>query len=209
MATLVVLFAGLLAGATAVSARASVDNGAAMSGNMEQDTTDEERVDVFVRFRSGESEIDSTFMDNSAQLAKIRSVFKKVNDDPFTLVNYIIFAGTASPEGSAEINTRLSRERLESLEKLVRKDLDIAEGDIKRQDMYIPWGMVDSLLETSDIEGKEEARKIISEKSEIVDNPGGGTVDSRILKLKGLNGGRTWKEMNVRNEVIGRVLSEP
>lgn len=160
--------------------------------------TEEERVDVFVRFRAGESRIDSTFMDNAAQLARIRSVFKRVHDDPFTIVHYVVFAGTASPEGSAEINSRLSHERLISLERLVRKDLDIGDGYVRRQDMYIPWRMVDSLLEASGIVGKEEARRVIAGKAETVANPGGGTIDSRILRLKEIDGGRTWRQMNDR-----------
>ncbi len=84
---------------------------------------------------------------------------------------------------------------MESLEKLVRSNVEIPDSVITYNDSYIPWEYLSSLVNASDISHKDEILKIINEEAKIVDYIGDRSIDNRILKLQKLDGGKVWQEM--------------
>lgn len=109
----------------------------------------------------------------------------------------ISFCGAASPEGSDQLNRKLARGRLSALEKFIRSEVDIPDSLITRNDSYIPWDYLKSQIEDSGLIHKDEVIAILEEESLLVDYHHPDThIDNRIVKLKRLDNGKVWQQMN-------------
>ncbi len=155
----------------------------------------ERRSEVFVTFRVNSTQIDPNFKDNASRISELFSFLQQLQADSTTNIVSISFCGAASPEGSYEWNRQLANGRLKALEKLVRSKVEIPDSIISYDDNYIPWEHLVRQISEAEISHKQEILSIIGEKSQIVNYYTGRSIDSRILKLMKLNGGRTWKEM--------------
>lgn len=158
----------------------------------------ESRSEIFVDFRVNSTQIDSTYANNAERLQEITAVLQGILNDTTVDVLQLSFCGTASPEGSYQLNKRLAQGRLEALEKMVRSKVAVPDSIITRNSEYIPWNYLASMVKESDISHKTEILAILNGESEIVDYHSGQHIDSRILKLKELDNGRVWQEMNNR-----------
>jgi hypothetical protein len=99
----------------------------------------ENRTEFCVDFRANVTSIDSSYVNNAERLSDIASFLQKVKQDStLSLVN-VSFYGVASPEGSYQWNHKLARARLESLEKVVRNEIEIPDSIVVRDDSYISW----------------------------------------------------------------------
>lgn len=87
---------------------------------------------------------------------------------------------------------------MEALEKIVRSKVAVPDSIITRDSEYIPWNYLATMVDESDISHKEEILAILKGELEIVDYHGGQHIDSRILKLRDLDDGKVWQEMNRR-----------
>ncbi len=151
--------------------------------------------EILVDFRVNSTRIDSGYRDNADRISELVNFLRQVRSDSTINIVNISFCGAASPEGSYELNRRLAKGRMESLEKLVRSKVEIPDSIVSHDDSYIPWEYLVSQISESEIPHRQEILAIIGGKSEIVDYHGGGSVDSRILKLQELDGGKVWKGM--------------
>jgi len=158
----------------------------------------ENRSEVFVDFRVNSTQIESGYKDNATRISELINFLRQVQADSTINIVNISFCGAASPEGSYELNRMLAKGRMESLEKLVRSRVEIPDSVVTHNDSYIPWEYFSSLVETSDISYKDEILNIINEEARIVDYIGDRSIDNRVLRLKALDGGKVWKELNRR-----------
>lgn len=158
----------------------------------------ENRSEVFVDFRVNSTQIESGYKDNATRISELINFLRQVQADSTINIVNISFCGAASPEGSYELNRMLAKGRMESLEKLVRSRVEIPDSVVIHNDSYIPWEYFSSLVETSDISHKDEILNIINEEARIVDYIGDRSIDNRVLRLKALDGGKVWKELNRR-----------
>lgn len=158
----------------------------------------ESRSEIFVDFRVNSTQIDSTYGNNAERLQEITAVLQGILNDTTVNVLQLSFCGTASPEGSYQFNKKLAQGRMEALEKMVRSKVAVPDSIITRDSEYIPWNYLATMVEDSDISHKEEILGILNSESEIVDYHSGQHIDSRILKLKDLDNGKVWQEMNRR-----------
>ncbi len=110
----------------------------------------------------------------------------------------VSFCGVASPEGSYQLNRRLARGRLEALERMVRGKVDISDSIVTRDDNYIPWKQLSSMMLEDDCPYAEEVGMILARQPELVDYRHGQQIDRRILLLQQLDGGRVWQELHHR-----------
>lgn len=156
----------------------------------------ENRSEIFVDFRVNSTQIDPAYGNNAERLQEITTVLEDILNDTTMEVLQLSFCGTASPEGSYQLNKRLAQGRLEALEKMVRSKVAVPDSIITRDNEYIPWNYLATMVEESDISHKEEILDILKGESEIVDYHSGQHIDSRILKLKELDNGKAWQEMN-------------
>ena len=157
----------------------------------------EYRTEIRIDFRVNSMTIDSAYSDNATRLREIITTLRNIRQDSTINIVEVSFCGAASPEGSYQLNQKLARGRLSSLERLVRQQVDIPDSIITRNDGYIPWNYLKSQIENSDLQGREKAIAIIEEEARLVDYHHAGThIDNRIVKLKQLDGGKVWQQMN-------------
>lgn len=155
----------------------------------------ENRSEVFIDFRVNSTQIESGYKDNATRISELINFLRQVQTDSTINIVNISFCGAASPEGSYELNRMLAKGRMESLEKLVRSKVEIPDSLITYDDSYIPWEYLITQVSDSNVSHKNEILSILNGKSEIVNYHSGRTIDSRILELQKLDGGRVWKDM--------------
>ena len=159
----------------------------------------ESRTEIYVDFRANRSAIDPLYSDNAARMQEIVSFLRNIRRDSTINITEVSFCGAASPEGSDQLNRRLARGRLTSLEKFVRKKVDIPDSIITRDDSHIPWGYLKAQIEKSDLQRKKEVIAILEEEARLVDYHHPNThIDNRVVKLKRLDGGKVWRQINSR-----------
>lgn len=155
------------------------------------------RTEIFVDFRVNSTVIDSAYSDNAVRMQEIVDFLRNIRQDSTVNIIEVSFCGAASPEGSDQLNRGLARGRLTALENLVRKEVDIPDSLITRNDSYIPWDYLKTQIEGSDVTRKDEVIAILNEKSSMVDYHYPNLhIDSRIVKLKKLDNGKVWQQIN-------------
>ena len=157
----------------------------------------ESRTEICVDFRVNSTVIDSAYSDNAARMQEIIEFLRNIRQDSTINIVEISFCGAASPEGSDQLNRRLARGRLTALERLVRKEVDIPDSLITRNDSYIPWDYLKSQIEDSELAHKNEIIAILNEEARLVDYHHPNThIDNRVVKLKQLDNGKVWQQIN-------------
>ena len=155
------------------------------------------RTEFLVDFRVNSTVIDSTYSDNAVRMQEIIDFLHKICRDSTINIVEVSFCGAASPEGSDQLNRRLARGRLTALENLVRKEVDIPDSLITRNDSYIPWNYLKKQIEDSDIIRTDEVIAILNENSLLVDYHYPNLhIDSRVVKLQKLDNGKVWQQIN-------------
>ena len=154
------------------------------------------RTEFSVNFRLGSATVEPDFADNARQISNITDFLEGVNRDESVEISNISFCGTTSLEGSYQLNRKLARNRLDALERIVRSKVEISENLITRDDYYIPWDDLRSWVDDSDLQQKEAIIDIIDGSHKMVLYAGGATIDERVLKLKSLDNGRVWQQLN-------------
>lgn len=157
----------------------------------------ERRTEISVDFRVNSITIDSAYSDNAARMREIVTFLQNVRQDSTTNIVGVSFCGAASPDGSSQLNSKLARGRLSALERLVRQQVDIPDSLITRDDSYIPWDYLRSQIENSDLQGKDAVIAILGDGARPEDCPHTEAhTDDRVARLKRLDGGKVWQQMN-------------
>lgn len=155
------------------------------------------RTEILVDFRVNSTVIDSTYSDNAVRMQEIIDFLHNIRRDSTINIVEVSFCGAASPEGSDQLNRRLARGRLTALENLVRKEVDIPDSLITRNDSYIPWNYLKKQIEDSDIIRTDEVIAILNESFLLVDYHYPNLhIDSRVVKLQKLDNGKVWQQIN-------------
>lgn len=152
--------------------------------------------EIYIDFRVNSTSIDSTYSDNTANLRQIQDFIQNIKQDStLSLVN-VSFCGAASPEGSYQLNRRLARGRLETLENVVRSQIEIPDNIITYDDSYISWDFLREQVEANHVTHKQEVLDIIDQEPHLVDYPGDRHIDHRIVALQKLDGGKVWRQLH-------------
>lgn len=149
----------------------------------------------YVNFRVGKSVIPEQYRGNETQLARMSSYLDSINRMGLD-VEEVVFYGTASPEGSFEINKKLSKNRQLAFEKLVREQVDLSNTKIKYEDQYIPWDSLAILVEDSDIDHKNEILDVLMSGPRLENYGVSRHIDGRVLDLKKIDSGKVWQTLN-------------
>lgn len=156
----------------------------------------EYRSEIMIDFRVNDTYIDPEYSDNDLQIKKIHTLLAALRADSSVTISSVMFCGAASPEGSYKWNSYLAGARLAALEQLIRREVDIPDSLISRDNSYIPWDYLKNQVSQSDYDFKNEVISIIDHKPELVrDSSTGKLVDRRILQLKNLDNQRVWNEL--------------
>lgn len=155
----------------------------------------EDRKEVCIGFRIGSSYLEEAFQNNSEQLAEIVGFLENLqNDESLELVE-VSFCGSASPDGSVNINKKLSRERRDALANYIRERVELPDSIISYNESVFAWERLASLVAQSEMPYKEEAVDVILNVPEYTYNEFGALVDSKKKHLMELQYGRTWNYM--------------
>lgn len=153
--------------------------------------------EICIDFRVNSTSVDTSFSDNASRMQEIINVLSDIRKDTTVSIVEVSFCGAASPEGSDQLNRKLASRRLASLENIIRREVDIPDSIITRNDSYIPWDYLKSQIEHSSLSHKEEVLAILDEESLLVDYHCSGLhIDNRIVKLKQIDNGNVWRQMN-------------
>ena len=163
----------------------------------------ENRTEFTIEFRVARYTIDPNFRNNARELSELDTYIKRINANPAYEVTGITIYGTASPEGSYELNKRLANGRAQAVEDYLTKRMNIADSLITRVDEYIPWDKLTIMVETSTLPQKDEVLAVIAEQPERVPYRGNSTIDHRVLKLQKIDNGRVWSILN--KDYFGRL----
>lgn len=151
--------------------------------------------EVCVDFRVGSMTLDSNYASNSERIAEIISFIQHIQQDSTLVLTEISFCGASSPEGSGQVNARLSKGRMQAIEKMVRQRVDVPDSLVTRNDHYIPWHSLAAMVEQSSLESRDEVLAILKEQGSQNDKM---QTDPRVEKLKALQNGTVWRKLNDR-----------
>ncbi len=157
----------------------------------------EYRTEIEVDFGINSTKISPAFSHNKSRIADIYRLLGLVNSDSLGVVKSVWFCGTASPEGSVALNQRLAKGRMQSLENLIRSEIEIPDSLIERDSEYIPWSRLAIMVDSTDIEHKSEILDIMRSSE--------ATDDERVIQLKQLDGGKVWRTL--LRDYFGKVRS--
>ncbi len=154
---------------------------------------EEQRTEIKIDFRVNTAHIDPGFANNATRLDEIVEYLNLLDSDSTRTVTSVSFCGTASPEGSYELNRSLAGARLAELERLIRGRVQIPDSIVSRDDSYIPWNFLREQIAQSDLARKDTILKILAEDAVLAEDPDNGKLaDRRIIQLKRLDNRRTW-----------------
>lgn len=156
----------------------------------------ENRTEIRVDFRVNSASIDRAYGKNTERLSEISSFLQRIEQDSTLTIVEVSFCGSASPEGSYQLNHKLARARLETLEDIVRREVELPDSIITRDDSYISWEYLKEKVVESDMPQKQAVLDIIAQEPQLVDYPGGRHIDHRIVKLQKLDGGKVWRQLH-------------
>ena len=154
------------------------------------------RAEICIHFRVNSTTIDSAYLDNAARMREIITTLRNIRQDSTINIVEVSFCGAASPEGSRQLNRKLARGRLSSLERFVRQQIDIPDSLVTRDDKYIPWDYLKSQIENSELQGREKVIAILEEDTLLMGRHKDTHTDNCIVRLKQLDGGKIWQQMN-------------
>lgn len=147
------------------------------------------------------ADVDTTFMDNALRLDGLRDYLRRIAGDESLTLDSVKFTGTASPDGYYEYNNWLSENRLENLKKILREEINVPDSIIYRNDAYITWKMFRDAVAESDLPSRDTVLAILDMEPEIVPwyklqrTRKRMNTDSRMLKIRALDGGRVYESL--------------
>jgi hypothetical protein len=147
------------------------------------------REEMHVRYVVAKAKLERNYMNNAPVLDRIVEWAEEIQKDTMVNILSVEFCGAVSPEGSVQFNHWLSLARLNTLEKYVRKRVNIPEELIVRSDHYIAWDELKTMVLESDLPNKDEIMEVLNSENTST----GNNLDSRIAALKALDGGKTWR----------------
>ncbi len=145
-----------------------------------------------VYFRQAHRWLDPKFRKNQDLLDRMVRTLEEAYTDS-TLVHIDIQAW-ASPEGTLKHNTSLSIGRAQALTDYILKHTSIPDSIISQYPGKVGWGLLQQMLEESDVPYRDTVLKILDEPFWTFDS-NGQIIDSRFKKLRYMDEGKVWDDM--------------
>ncbi len=158
----------------------------------------EQRTEILVVFPVNAKNIVPGYGNNAEQLEKLKKTVGELKPDSTRKITSVEILGSSSPDGGKKFNARLAESRMTALENYVRSLTDFPLKTTRRSYEPITVDSLATLIRQSDLADKAEALKILRRAERSISIANNDKTDSRLLALKQLNGGRTWREINRR-----------
>lgn len=159
-------------------------------------SSQETKREFSVDFRMNSIEIDPLYNDNSQVIKELKEYISTLSQDTTIIISDLSLSAFASPDGTETINTRMVRGRLNAIENLVLNNIDIPDSIITRNEQHLSWRDLELMIQESNLYRKGDVLTIIDE---ILDLESKKTPYNRsVLKLKALENGNIWEEIDHR-----------
>lgn len=159
-------------------------------------SSQETKREFSVDFRMNSIEIDHLYNDNSQVIKELKEYISTLSQDTTIIISDLSLSAFASPDGTETINTRMVRGRLNAIENLVLNNIDIPDSIITRNEQHLSWRDLELMIQESNLYRKGDVLTIIDE---ILDLESKNTPYNRsVLKLKALENGNIWEEIDHR-----------
>ncbi|WP_185741389.1 DUF3575 domain-containing protein [Prevotella heparinolytica] len=153
---------------------------------------------VRVYFRQGDSRLDPYFRENGARVRAFTERFRTLLRDPSRRILGLRVTAGASPEGSTELNRRLSERRAGAIRLLVSGYFPYELGWLSTVPKGIDWeGLERLVLSDEYMPYRHEVLDILCHTPEWI-TQGGVVTDGRKRRLGMLGGGYAWRYMEGR-----------
>lgn len=157
-----------------------------------------EAKEFIVNFPMNETEVVHGYADNDVTLRQITECINNfvlsVNDTAQDFIQ-ISLRGGASPEGSYEDNSLLSKLRQRAVEQYIRSHIYQRAKLVVQTGEYIDWDLLKHAIAKSNMRDRYKIGDILIQPERIVGYYDDKTVDSRVPKLQKLSEGRAWQYM--------------
>lgn len=156
-----------------------------LAGSLRAQTV-EKQITVF--YSLGSSSYEPRYRDNAARLEAFINEIKALQDSTNYRIAAVSLTASASADGTAEINSKVSNGRLVSGRKLMEKHLDFSGAEISEAVVTERWESIRlAVLHDESIADRDTVISIINDSTL--------TQQAKERSLKRLNRGRTWKEI--------------
>lgn len=144
-----------------------------------------------IYFHQSDSRIDYSYADNNASLVKLISAVRAIEESGDSRIARVMIAGFASPEGTAEFNERLARERALAVKAFLNEKSPVYGDMVTIYNGREDWQGLRELIEASDMPNKREVLDII-DNTPVWDTR---TQTGRRATLMNLRGGDPYRYM--------------
>lgn len=116
---------------------------------------------IFVDFKVNRSDLEVSYLNNAQEMTKIKELITRVQQEPELKVNSILITGFASPEGSVELNRKLSIARAQAFVNYLKEELSLSESLFEVDAKGENWDGVLTFVQSSDLGNKDEVLEIL------------------------------------------------
>lgn len=164
----------------------------AVTSAFAQNMPTSDTVSMRVFYKQGHATFDPSYMGNGVNLENFIGKIREIRKDPMSRVRAIrIYAG-ASPEGSSDINQKLSEKRAENIAEVLQEYFPDDQGLFYVNAVGVDWeGLEQMVMRASDMPYRDEVLDILRNTPEWV-TENGAVVDSRKRQLTSLHNGKAW-----------------
>ena len=148
-----------------------------------------------ISFRQGYSIIEPQYAGNRAALQQVTAWLDSLASTP-DAIRSLSVRGSASPEGFAPNNRRLSRKRAESIARHIIESNSVPQSSVKVEDSDIDWEMLRRMVIDARQPWSEEAAAIIADTPVWIFDDNGKIIDGKKRQLSSLGGGKPWFYMS-------------
>ena len=105
--------------------------------------------------------VDPSYRDNAATLDNLISTIREIERSSDSRVVRVVIAGFASPEGTAEVNDRLARERAEAIRSYLTENSAISNDQVDLYNGSVDWHGLRMMVAASNMPDRDKVLDII------------------------------------------------
>ncbi len=138
-------------------------------------------------FKTGSAVIDPDYKGNNDVLEDVAHALELIRQDPNAILEKIVIAGYASPEGSLATNTRLAEARAQAVKKYLLGRMNAPDDIFELYNGREDWDGLREMVDSSAMAGREQVLSIL----------GAYTMEQQVRKdkLKQLDHGAPYRYM--------------
>lgn len=149
--------------------------------------------EVCIDFPLLSAKLDSTYKNNASQRLEMLSFLKGVSKDTTVNIINVTFKGVTSPDGNCQLNKKLAKARLATLENWLKHQVNFPDSLEHFTGETITWDDFKEILSASDYPKKDAVLEILNNPA-LQDTTCLGR-NPREIEIKKLENGKVWQEL--------------